>query len=356
VELPRPAKTSRFVTIRRRLLFISGQFVLGILLLLVLPGALLLALIVDVALRRWGLGTVRFVLMALAFLWIEIVCHLWAFGSWVRFGFGTKIWTSAGQRSANATVSFWIVSMMWALRILGARFVYVGDPAPPTGPVIAAARHQSFADVYMPTRYLLDSGRDIRVVLASQLRNEPALDVVGHRTPQFFVKRDGADMRREVEGISRMTQATADNTGFCIFPEGGLARPKRRARIIERLDKGRPDLAARARALEHLLAPRVAGLSAMLDGAPTAPVVITGHVGFEQLTAPKTAWRAVPLKHQIEIRTWHHERSAIPDDPAERELWLFDQWETMDHWIDERMQARNNNQSSTLKETTETSK
>jgi len=330
--------------------------VLGIVLLVVLPAALVLALIVDVALRRWGLGTVRFVLMALAFLWIEIACHLWAFVSWVRFGFGTRIWTAAGQKSSNAIVRFWIVAMMRALGILGARFVYVGDKSSGDGPVITAARHQSFADVYMPTRFLLDSGRDIRVVLASQLRNEPALDVVGHRTPQFFVKRDGADMRREVEGISRMTQAAADNTGFCIFPEGGLARPKRRTRIIERLDKDRPDLAIRARALDHLLAPRVAGLSAMLDGVPTAPVIITGHVGFEQLTAPKAAWRAVPLKHKIEIRTWYHERSTIPDGSAERELWLFDQWEMMDRWIDERMRARNDNQSSTLKETTESTK
>lgn len=307
---------------------------------MLLPALILAAGLLDVVLGRWRFGTVRLVLFVVAYLWIGVGAQLWGAALWIRHGFGRTLWTEAAQRRSHRMIRWWIESMMVALRVVGIRVEWTGDDVPESGPLLMLARHESLADVYIPTRFILLQQRIIRVVLAAGLRNEPALDLVGHRTPQFFVQREGADMRKEVAGLARMADDYADDTGFVIFPEGGLVRPKRRARILERLDADRPDLAARARELEHLLPPRLAGASALLDRAPDVTVMVCGHAGFAELTDPKTIWRSVPLRHPVVVRTWRHDPADIPTDAAGRERWLFDAWAEMDRWIGDELDSR----------------
>ena len=319
---------------------IPGQAIAAVALTMLLPIVLLLALLVDLVFLRWRLGTVRLVLLVVAYLWIGVWAQIWSFAIWVRFGFGRGLWTDSGQDQSNRMIAWWIDSMLGALRIVGFRLEWYGDQDMPAGPIAMLSRHESLADVYVPTKFILRMNRRIRVVLAAGLRGEPALDVVGHRTPQFFVRREGSDMRKEVEGILRMTEHHTDDTGFCIFPEGGLVRRGRRERVLNKLDDTRPDLAARARRLRHLLPPRPPGAAAILEGAPTASAVFIAHVGLDTLTDPKTVWKSMPMRRPIEVRSWVHPASTVPTDPAERESWLFDQWQVMDDWIEERRAAR----------------
>ena len=340
VSLPRTPQTSRAATIRRRVVSIPGQAVAAVALTLLLPVVLVLALLVDLVFLRIRLGTVRLVLLVVAYLWIGVAAQIWSFWIWLRFGFGRSLWSEAGQQHSNRMIGWWIDSMLGALRVVGFRIEWEGDQEMPPGPIAMLSRHESLADVYVPTKFILRQDRRIRVVLAAGLRGEPALDVVGHRTPQFFVRREGSDMRKEVEGIRRMTEHHDDTTGFCIFPEGGLARRSRRERVLAKLDETRPDLAARARRLRHLLPPRPPGAAAILEGAPTASAVFIAHVGLDTLTDPETVWRSMPMRQPIEVRSWVHPPATIPTDPAEREAWLFDQWQVMDDWIEARRAAR----------------
>ena len=322
------------------MVIIPGQFFVGLLLVATLPLTLTVATVVDLILLRWRLGTARIIVFITAYMWIGVFAQLWSAMTWLHCGFGTRLWSPQGQYRSNKMIKWWIESMMVALRVVGLNVRYEGQTPPAGVPIIVAGRHQSMADVYIPTRFVLDQNRHVRIVLAAGLRNEPALDMVGHRTPQYFVQRQGSDMRAEVAGVFKMATASDASTGLVIFPEGGLSRPKLRQRIIDRLEESRPDLAERARAMQHLMAPRLAGFSAMLDGSPDADVVILAHVGFDRLTDPATIWRSVPLRHEAVVHTWYHPRATVPTDADALEAWLFDQWQRSDDWISAQMQLR----------------
>ncbi|MEZ5281796.1 MAG: 1-acyl-sn-glycerol-3-phosphate acyltransferase [Acidimicrobiales bacterium] len=337
MSLPRPQGSTTSKLLRRAWL-IPGVVLAAVAVVGLFPLLLVIALIVDVVFRRWKLTTVRILLVAVAYLIVCVVVQVWGLMVWIMTGFGRTIFTEHGQRMVNPTIEMWIRVMLRILRLIGLRIRYDQiDPSVFAGRVIVASRHESLADVYVPTWLAALGGHRLRVVLAAGLNREPSLDLFGHWSPQFFVRREASDMRSEVVALKRLTEASDENTAFVIFPEGGLVREKRRERILKRLDSERPDLAERARALRHLLAPRIAGTSALLDGAEDAAVVIVGHSGMDQLTDPVTCWRSIPLQRDVDLKVWRFERSEIPDSLAERELWLFDRWAEMDDWIESKM-------------------
>ncbi len=305
-----------------------------------LPFLLVIALLVDIVFRRWKLTTVRIVIAALVYLWVSVGIQVWGLMVWIATGFGRTMWEESGQRLVYLTIRAWMRSMLFVLRILGCKVRYDTATADLSGRVILIARHESMGDVFVPTWFADSAGKRLRVVLTAGLNREPSLDLFGHRSPQFFVKRDATDKRAEVEAMKRFPDASDDNTAFVIWPEGALVRPERRVRVLARLEKERPDLAERAHGLRHLLAPRVAGVSALLDGADDAAVVLVGHTGFDQLTDPRTCWRSVPLDREVELISRRYERSEVPDSLAEREVWLFDRWDEMDDWIDAKLNDR----------------
>ena len=90
-----------------------------------------------------------------------------------------------------------------------------------------------------------------------------------------------------------------------IFPEGGNWTPGRWRRGIRRLERqGRPDLAARARDMPHLLPPRTGGALAALAACPDADVIFVGHAGLDQLASVADVWRSLPMDHVVEARWW----------------------------------------------------
>jgi hypothetical protein len=95
----------------------------------------------------------------------------------------------------------------------------------------------------------------------------------------------------------------------------------------------RPELAARAEALQHVLPPRPAGTLALLDGAPHADVVVLGHHGFEQFTSLKAIQRAVPFREPIRVWMWRVSRAQVPATRDERVDWLYEQWLALDRSV-----------------------
>jgi hypothetical protein len=86
--------------------------------------------------------------------------------------------------------------------------------------------------------------------------------------------------------------------------------------------------------------PRPGGVLTFLDGAPTADVLIIGHVGFEPVASIKRLRQVLPLRQPVEVKMWRHARATVPEGDEARLDWIYDRWAELDDWIDERKQAR----------------
>lgn len=290
---------------------------------------------------RWRL--LRLVWFAFVYLVLEVTVLVALFGLWVLAGFGLRI---GGERSLDRHHRL----MAWFLRrLMGtARFTFglvfddQGDPVTesrPDRPVLVFSRHAGAGDSFLLVDAIVNGPvpRRPRIVLKDLLQFDPAIDVLLNRVGASFVGgRSGSDVVAEIE---RLAGTASARDAVVLFPEGGNVTEARRARAVEQLDlAGRPDLAERARRLQNMLPPKPRGALAAIAAAPDATVVFVGHVGLEALSTPRDVWRHLPMDHVISSRSWRVHAEDIPP-PDRRELWLYDQWETIDTWIDETLVA-----------------
>jgi hypothetical protein len=92
--------------------------------------------------------------------------------------------------------------------------------------------------------------------------------------------------------------------------------------------------ARRAISLWNTLPPKARGVIAVLDERPDADVMIVGHAGFGQLSTPGEIWRAIPFTDRpFLVRTHTYAAAQVPDDAADIEAWLQDQWSDIDAWV-----------------------
>jgi len=324
----RSHKLSRWLLVR------PGLFVATVVFVLLFPFLVVVAAVVDVGFRRWRFGTVRILAFALWYLLGAVLVQVLAFGIWLSAPFAGGRDSPASRVRNLALISFWIRLMLRGLRLTVNLRIEADHPEAARGGAVIATRHQSLADVFLPTGIAIGEGSTLRVVLAAGLRREPSLDLFGSRTPQYFLERRSSNMDSELAAISNLAAGSGTETALVIWPEGALVREERRTKVIAALDRRDPEQAERARALRHLLPAKVAGLSALLDGAPEADVVIVGHVGYEQLTDPATIWSCVPLERPIVVTLRRYPRVEIPSGREERKQWLNDRWDEMDDWVE----------------------
>lgn len=132
----------------------------------------------------------------------------------------------------------------------------------------------------------------------------------------------------------RTASGLAPRDALLIFPEGGNFTPERQRRAIRRLIRlRRPDEAARAAAMRHLMPPRPGGVLAALDAAPSADVVFVAHIGLDDMTTAGDIWRRIPLTGVVRARWWRIAAEDVPGDRDARVDWLYRQWERADAWI-----------------------
>jgi hypothetical protein len=79
----------------------------------------------------------------------------------------------------------------------------------------------------------------------------------------------------------------------------------------------------------------------VLDGAPTADVVVMAHAGFEGLDTFGGILAAIPGTAPILIDCVRIPRSEVPTDAAARIAWLDAQWLVLDQRVDELLRERN---------------
>lgn len=317
----------------RRAVTLPGALLAAAVALAVVPALLPAALLVDL-LRRRPLPLARTLLLGLWWLLCEalgvaaalalgLVRPLAARDRWLR-------WNGRLQLA-------WCRALLAGLRgLFRASLEVEGLEAVGRGPLLVLARHTSAADTLLPVALLGGRcGLRLRYVLKRGLLWDPCLDLVGQRLPNAFVARGAEGAGADVAAVRALGAGLAADEGVLIYPEGTRFTPAKRAAALERLAASRwAAHAAGAAALRRVLPPRPGGVLALLEAAPSADVLLLGHVGLEGTAAFGDLLAGRLVGARLRVRVWRVDRQTIPAGPEERVAWLHEQWARLDAWVE----------------------
>ncbi|MGW0431277.1 1-acyl-sn-glycerol-3-phosphate acyltransferase [Micromonospora sp. NPDC003197] len=321
--------------------------------LLIAPGVVLLAFLLVTTLPVWlfiaaaASPLVPGYLRPLRVLWMACVYLVWdaaalmaLFVLWVASGFGWKLQTPWFQRAHYVLTGWFLRILFWQARwTLRLRIDIVGadpDTALRGRPELVLCRHAGPGDSFILIHALVNwFDREPRIVLKDTLQWDPAVDVLLNRLPNRFVAPGRERGETMTEQIRHLATALDDDDVFVIFPEGGNFTPRRRLRAIERLrSRGLEQMAVRAEAMRHVLAPQPGGMLAALEAAPDAGVVFVAHTGLDRMLTVTDVWRELPMDKRIVMRFWSVPPEEVPAGKQERIDWLYDWWTRIDEWIE----------------------
>lgn len=319
----------------RRLVIVPLTVIAAVLSLVLSPLLLLAALISDVSKKRSRWPRLRIIALVIGALTIETCGMIVSFIVWVATGFGligTERWRWHMQRGY---MGFYTQAMFGLITmVLGTTVEWRCGADLDEGPVVVVARHTSFFDALIPATMVSRRHKLLaHHVVTHGLRYSPCIDIVGHRFPNRFIKRTPGEGSGELGKIEQIGSLLDKRSAGVIFPEGTFRNPARFERVIRRINRREPALAARARALRHVLPPRANGTFALLTGAPNADLVVCTNTGLEPFGSIKEILAMPQPRDPIVVETWRIARSQIPTDPDGFTLWFFDLYEQIDSWV-----------------------
>ena len=221
-------------------------------------------------------------------------------------------------------------------RIFGLRFEIDGLEDAGDGPVMIFIRHASTADTLLPETFVgIEHGISLRYVLKHELLNLPTIDIGRRWVPTVFVRRGYGNTDGEVRRLRALAENLGPDEGLIIYPEGTFYSPQKLARAKALVAERQPDLAPLVAGLRNVLPPKLAGAVALLQAAPSADVVIFGHVGLERFESARDVWRGDLVGATVRMKFWRYPAAEVPrgDDEAIAR-WLYDRWLALDDWID----------------------
>ncbi|HSJ28043.1 MAG TPA: 1-acyl-sn-glycerol-3-phosphate acyltransferase [Acidimicrobiia bacterium] len=318
----------------RRLITIPALILLWAVVWVAAPLLLSLALVVDSARwlgRRTPWMAVRLVLFLMAYTAAEVIGLTALAATWVVSGGGRLLDL---QEPTFAIQQWWAGVVLTACRrIFGLEIAAAGLTAVSPAPFVLIARHASIVDNLLPAWFISrPHGTRIRYVMKRELLLDPALDVAGRRLPNVFIRRDGGEAESDVAAIRRLAEQLPDDGAILIYPEGTRYSVEKRDRLASVLARRSPRLADRIGGLTHVLPPRPAGTSALLEGCQ-ADVVVMVHRGLDGFARVADIWRGAMVRRRVEIEFWRIPRSDIPAGRSEQAEWLFDVWSRVDRWV-----------------------
>lgn len=319
--------------IARRLVSVPLLFVIAIFATAAAPLALFVCVLAD-AVRSGtpSLPRSRAALFFLALLWCEVAGVLGAFCLWAATVGGRL----CGQRryldAHYALQRWWSSTIFGAGVVLFSMTVELDGKLPGDRPLLLLVRHSSTADTVLAAAVLANpTGLRLRYVLKRELLWDPCLDIVGQRIPNAFVARRGSK-GGDVAAISELGGCLGPGEGVLIYPEGTRFSRDKLERSLARLRaRDGESLLEIAETFSRVLPPRLGGVRALLDAAPTARVVFVDHTGFEAATSFREFWRGGLVGTTIRIRLRHADATEIPVEGRER--WLFERWQELDRWL-----------------------
>lgn len=320
----------------RRLGLAPLVFVGALCLTLLSPALHLVAALADLAFDRRRWRVTRFVGLGLAFCVVEVFGLFTLLTVWFASGFGLFMKRPRWIRANTIIIGQYLELITRAVRFyLGFTFSYSYDPIP-RGAQLLFSRHAGPGDAYLIARVVVrDLGRRLHMVGAAKLQWDPFLDIAGERLGFHYLHQNPTDAAVEIDRIKELSAGLDADETLVIFPEGGNYTPGRRQRSIERLQaRGQLEEARRAEALRHTLPPRFGGVCAAIEGAPDATVVFVAHAGLDGLYGFSDLWASVPLKRDVSAHGWSAPIESRPAERSDQRDWLFDQWVSVDEWIE----------------------
>ena len=135
-----------------------------------------------------------------------------------------------------------------------------GAPLPPSRPLIVLGRHAGPGASFVLIHVLLSERQRVpRVVLKSQLRLDPALDILLTRIGCAFIGRGGTGPASPAAAVAELAADLRPRDAMVIFPEGRDWTPARHRLAVRRLRrKGLSTQATAAAAMPNVLPPRPA--------------------------------------------------------------------------------------------------
>ena len=321
----------------RRIKSIGIVVLAALLVTVLLPVALVVALLVDTVLwlaRRKPFMAVRLVLMAECFLLnelhglvselaIQVVCLGRDTPRRRRLMYGLRI--------------RWCAIHLGAIRTLfGLRFSTEGLELAGPGPVVILIRHASIIDNMLPDAVLAkEHGLGLRYVIKRELQMLPAIDIGGRWVPTSFVRRASADSEKEIAALRTLAHDMGRDEGLLIYPEGTRWTPEKLARAQEIIAERQPHVSHLANRLRNLLPPRLGGPLALLEEARGTDVVVCGHVGLDGFEYISDIWSGALVHTDVRIKLWRYPADEVPTDEAGLTEWLYGVWQTLDDWVGE---------------------
>lgn len=293
----------------------------AVLLIVLLPVWLPVTAVIDLVRGRRRLPTARLLAFAVCWAWLETIGATVAVVAWLlgqhrnqRLHFGLQRW--------------WAARLMDSLRLTtGIRIEAADASCLSPGPAVMLCRHASLADSLLSAWVITSAARmNPRYVLKRELLWDPCLDIVGNRLPNYFLDRAAPDSAVELAALTTLAAGLQADEVAVIFPEGTRSSAKKRERALEKIAGRDPARAAHLAPMQHLLPPRPAGTRAILDGCPTADVIIAWHVGFDGLDTFGRILRYLARRPRpVQFHARRVPRADVPDgEPFTR--WLDDMW------------------------------
>ena len=335
MHLDGPMIEPRSVRWKRRAVTIPTMLAATVVAVVGLPFLLPALTIADLVRGRWQLPTVRVYLFVSQYAIndsAEILISPWY---WLLAGLGTHLDSPVSIRR-HERIQAWSIAVLArrAEQLLGIRIesdnqtADVLEPAP----AIVMCRHVNLLDASLPALLYQQRGYHVRSVIMAELLTDPGFDLLYRRLGSIFIPRDNSAHARNA--VAKLGTTLNQSTVAIIFPEGRLYRPELRTRLQTKLTQSDPDRGARVAGLRHTLPIRPGGVSALLDAAPDADIVIIAHTGLDTYPDFKTLARHVPLTTPVRVTAWRIPRSNVPPDPTERIEWLDTTWQQVDDWIE----------------------
>src|SRR6266700_131010 len=333
----------------RRLVLAPLAIVIAVALAVLFPLLALVALLFGAVGRsRPGrMRTLRLLFFALIWLTAETAALFMCLGLWIASGFGGRLRTEPFQVRHYAIMK-WFLGRLYrsATKTFRVR-VAVDEPeltaaelaARLARPVVVLSRHAGPGDSFLLVHQLLSVyRRRPRVIMKAALQLDPSVDIVGNRLPNVWIKGRQTGERIFTEQIERLARGLGQDDALVIFPEGGNWTPHRWRRGIRWLEqKGRSDLAARARDMPNLLPPRPGGALAAVAACPDADVIFVAHAGLDNIITLGDVWGKFPIDQVIRAKWWRVPLDQVPRsaDHEAQVQWLYSWWERIDTWITE---------------------
>jgi 1-acyl-sn-glycerol-3-phosphate acyltransferase len=312
----------------RRAVTITVLGLIDLLLTLLVPVWVPVTIVYDLVRGKFRLPTTRLMLFGLCWAWIETSGVFLLFLIWV-------VGRGKDHPAHYRMQKWWCGRIIAALRVtVGLRVDVVGAGDIGPGPYVVFCRHASLADSIISCFIVNNTmGFHPRYVLKSDLEMVPCLDLLGHRTPNCFVRRGSSNVQAELEALGSMMHGLAEGDAAVIFPEGSRANPAKRERELSRLAERHPERHARLSSLQRLIPPKPAGAQAMLDAAPGADVITVWHEGLDGLdTFPGMLQALSERKVTAHVVVTVHPRTEVPGGDGFAE-WIDRRWVEMDEAV-----------------------